>query len=164
MPDILNLEDFMNMPEIKELCCNNPKFRKIIGSNPHFRKALNNDIFKKCILEIGKLPYKLDPIDKRKKGSHEQMKIIRFEYNTEKGEKSIIWLYFPQSSTSKSIQCRLQKYSYNDEKVKAPKSSDNRGYPEIFIHNENEIMNLISCINMYMSNVLKISVNTKFYK
>jgi hypothetical protein len=125
---------------------------KLRLDNPLLIKALDNDLFLKIIYEIVNLSYGLHLNDKKDKDPSQIMTdMVRFEYITEKGEESIIWVYFPKNSKSKSIHCRLQKHGYSSKKVKQPKPSDNRAYPYINVHNEKDIKDLISCISEYMN-------------
>ncbi|RPJ74780.1 MAG: hypothetical protein EHM20_10035 [Alphaproteobacteria bacterium] len=124
--------------------------------NPELIEALENDLFLRCIFEIGNLSYRLYLNDKKKKDPSQIMKnMIRYEYIPKENE-SIVWVYFPTNSKSKSIHCRLQKHGYSSKKVKQPKPSDNRAYPYINVYNEEDIEDLISCINEYMTKTMGV--------
>lgn len=124
--------------------------------NTRLIEALDNDLFVRCIFEIGNLSYGLHLNDKKKGSSEIMKKMIRYEY-IPKEDESILWVHFPTNSKSKSIVCRLQKgIKYSSDKVKPPSESDVQGYPSFTVKSEEDIEDLISCINEYMTKILKV--------
>lgn len=125
---------------------------KLRLDNPRLINALDNDLFIKIIYEIVNLPYELHLNDERSQGVPQIMtSMIKFEYTLSTGGKPIVWIHYPTSPKSKSILCRLQKHKYSSTKVIPPSKKDIEGYYSFRVKNEEDIKDLISCINEYMN-------------